>query len=223
MEVREYGNRDARNVLIQPVGDHDTELTEREIAAIREQFQGEFRLVTFKVDDWNRDLAPWEAPAVFGKEGFGNGAGDTLREIFTYCVDETKTYYLGGYSLAGLFALWAAYQTDRFQGIAAASPSVWFPGFADYMKEHRIRTGRVYLSLGDREEKTRNPVMAAVGNRIREAYELLRGLGVDCTLEWNTGNHFADADQRTAKAFAWVMGHGTVENKEIADCHTEDK
>ena len=30
----------------------------------------------------------------------------------------------------------------------------------EYMKEHDIRTESVYLSLGDREEKTRNPVMA---------------------------------------------------------------
>jgi len=97
------------------------------------------------------------------------------------------------------------YQTDRFRGAAAASPSVWFPGFADYMKEHRIRTGAVYLSLGDREEKTRNPVMATVGDRIKEVHALLEERGINCILEWNEGNHFRDADIRTAKAFAWVM------------------
>jgi Predicted hydrolase of the alpha/beta superfamily len=205
MEVQEYGNQTAHNVLIQPVGDHDEELTEREIEAIRERYGDTFRLITFKVDDWNRDLSPWEAPAVFGREGFGNGAADTLHEILAYCGDRTKTYYLGGYSLAGLFSLWAAYQTDLFRGIAAASPSMWFPGLADYMKEHVIRTKRVYLSLGDREEKTRNPVMATVGDRIREAHALFREQGIDCLLEWNEGNHFANADTRTAKAFRWVM------------------
>ena len=29
--------------------------------------------------------------------------------------------------------------------------------------------------------------------------------GVDCILEWNQGNHFKDADLRTAKAFSWVL------------------
>ena len=29
--------------------------------------------------------------------------------------------------------------------------------------------------------------------------------GADCTLEWNSGGHFKDADLRTAKAFRWVM------------------
>ena len=82
------------------------------------------------------------------------------------------------------------------------------------MKENRIQANSVYLSLGDREEKTRNPVMAAVGDRIREAYELLQGQGINTILEWNQGNHFRDADKRTAKAFAWLLqqrkkGEGT--------------
>lgn len=119
-------------------------------------------------------------------------------------------YYLGGYSLAGLFALWAAYQTDVFKGVVAASPSVWFPGFAEYMKKNEIKTNTVYLSLGNREEKTRNPIMANVGDRIREAYVLLKERGVNCILEWNEGNHFKDADIRTARAFAWALNNKTA-------------
>ncbi|MBR6837831.1 MAG: esterase, partial [Oscillospiraceae bacterium] len=59
--------------------------------------------------------------------------------------------------------------------------------------------------LGDKEEKTRNPVLATVGDRIREASSLLSEHGVKCVLEWNKGNHFKDADVRTAKAFSWVI------------------
>ena len=92
-----------------------------------------------------------------------------------------------------------------FKAVAAASPSVWFPGFVEYMKENEIHTGSVYLSLGDREEKARNPVMATVGDRIRKANGLLMERGINTILEWNQGNHFKDADIRTAKAFAWVM------------------
>lgn len=110
-------------------------------------------------------------------EDFGGGAAETLEKILALCTDPGKTYYIGGYSLAGLFALWAAYQTDRFSGVAAASPSVWFPGFSAYMREHRMKTGTVYLSLGDREEKTRNPVMAQVGACIRDAWLLDVGAG----------------------------------------------
>ena len=76
----------------------------------------------------------------------------------------------------------------------------------EYMKDNVIRTDTVYLSLGDREEKARDPVLATVGDRIREAHALLLKQGVKCVLEWNEGNHFKDFDVRTAKAFSRVMG-----------------
>ena len=206
MTCFEYGDPSATIVLIQPVDEHDLAEIENELNLIRRMRSETFRLIAVRVNAWNRELSPWEAPAVFGKEPFGGSGADMLKQVLSLCGDGSKTYIIGGYSLAGLFALWAAYQTDVFRGVAAASPSVWFPGFADYMKAHHMRGKAVYLSLGDREEKTRSPVMATVGERIREAKKRLSEQGVDCTLEWNPGNHFKDADIRTAKAFAWVMG-----------------
>ena len=112
---------------------------------------------------------------------------------------------IGGYSLAGLFALWAATKTDRFSKVAAASPSVWFPGFTEYIKENNIKAKAVYLSLGDREEKTRNPVMATVGHAIRSVHETISDSGINTILEWNQGNHFKDVDIRMAKALTWSI------------------
>ena len=222
-----YGNPDADTLLLQMTDDHDLEVIEKEIAYIRELSGGQdFCLKAVKIHDWNKDLSPWPAPAVFGRQDFGDGAAETLRfvreevldgdgpevvsEVVPSCTDSNdrpsqKRIFLGGYSLAGLFALWAGFQTDRFDGIAAASPSVWFPGFTEYMKKKPIRTEAVYLSLGDREERTRNQVMARVGQAIREAEVILKEAGKDCVLEWNRGNHFAEPDLRTAKAFAWLM------------------
>ena len=208
-----YGNENAPAVLIQPADSHDLAFIEDEARMIREQAGEDFCLAAVPVESWNRDLSPWEAPAVFGNEGFGGKAAETLGKILERFEGDRRTLVLGGYSLAGLFALWAATRTDRFAGIAAASPSVWFPGFADYLRANPVRSGAVYLSLGDREEKTRNPVMAEVGNRIRQAEEILQGQGVKTVLEWNPGNHFRDADLRTARAFAWVLKEITGENK----------
>lgn len=205
MIITEYGNTNASTGLIQMVDDHDLEGMESELAQIRKRTGEDFYLAAIRVQDWNADLSPWPAPAVFGKESFGQGAPDTLSEVLKYCAGRDKTFIIGGYSLAGLFALWAAYQTDTFKAVAAASPSIWFPGFVDFMKDREIHTDRVYLSLGDKEEKTRNPVMAAVGDRIKEAHDLLKKQGINTTFEWNTGNHFKDADIRTAMAFASVM------------------
>ncbi len=208
MEITEYGDNNAKKVLIQPVDGHDLEGMGSEINAIKNITNESFLLLAMKIENWNADLSPWKAPAVFGKEEFGEGAERTLAEISAFCSDRSKTYYIGGYSLAGLFALWAAYRTDTFCGVAAASPSVWFPGFDTFMEQNYIKAGSVYLSLGDREEKTRNRVMATVGEKIRKAHLLLVERGVDCTLEWNEGNHFKDNEIRTARAFAWVMRRG---------------
>ena len=205
MKTFDYGERKATNVLLQPVDEHDLSLIEQEVAFIGSNTNENFHVTAFLVDDWNRDLSPWQAPAVFGKEDFGDGARQTLQEILKYCEEDSRKYYIGGYSLAGLFSLWAVCQTDRFCGAAAASLSVWFPGFTDYLRDHRVQSKSVYLSLGNKEERSRNAVMAAVGDRIRETYEILRNQEIPCTLEWNEGNHFRDSELRTAKAFSWVL------------------
>ena len=207
MESGEYifGNPDAGIVLIQPVDGHSLRDIEPEVSEIRKMADKDFCLQCVRVENWNDELSPWEAPPVFGKDGFGGQAEENLKKILGLTVDKSKIYYIGGYSLAGMFALWSAYQTDIFKGVAAASPSMWFPGFTDYMKAHVIQTGAVYFSLGDREEKTRNPVMASVGDRIREAEGLLKGQEIKTVLEMNPGNHFTDVGLRTAKAFAWVL------------------
>lgn len=208
-ETYTYGNPEADTILIQMADDHDLEVIEKEAAHIKElSGEQDFCLKAFKVNSWNQDLSPWPAPAVFGDEDFGEGAQETLDILTDEVIPAIlpgRKIYLGGYSLAGLFALWAGYQTDCFDGIAAASPSIWFPKFTDYMRENKMRTEAVYLSLGDREERTKNPLMSQVGNAIRDGYTVLQDAGVKCTLEWNKGNHFKNPDLRTAKAFAWLM------------------
>lgn len=145
MKRYQYGNPNAMTVLIQLVDDHDLAVIENEIAEIQRLTNADFHLLAIKVNNWNKDLSPWEAPAVFGSEPFGSGAADTLAEVLQYTTDQNKSYLIGGYSLSGLFALWTAYQTDVFKGVAAASPSIWFPQFTDYMREHRIQNCKPYL------------------------------------------------------------------------------
>ena len=207
LQTIEFGDRSSDLRLIQPVDEHDLSGMEREIAAIRELTGSSFQLTSVPVPRWNQDLSPWPAAPVFGREGFGDGAPGLLQDILHLVERETRSIILGGYSLAGLFSLWAGYQTDRFAGVAAVSPSVWFPGFTAYMEQQQISAPCVFLSLGDREEKTRNPVMSTVGDCIRTAYDLLSRQGVACTLVWNEGNHFREPDLRCARGFAWVMNH----------------
>ena len=147
MTIYEYGNPDADTVLIQLTGDHELSVLKNEVEEIRKRTSTDFRLIAAKVDDWNYELSPWKAPAVFGNEDFGDGAVRTLEQILTLCTDKSRTYYIGGYSLAGLFSLWAAYQTDVFSGIAAASPSVWFPGFIACCQECAVFFGSAIRNI----------------------------------------------------------------------------
>ena len=201
-------------LLIQPVDEHDIEVLDNEVAEILKNTDKQFSLIAFKIEDWNNELSPWEAPPAFGNKSFGSGATDTLEFIESKLIPEVKERYdftddvqviLGGYSLAGLFSLWSAYKTDTFSGIAAASPSVWFNGWEEFMDNSTPLSNTIYLSLGDTEEKTKNKVMSAVGDNIRKQEELLKNDNINTLLEWNKGGHFSDSDLRVVKAFAWCI------------------
>ena len=210
---RIYGEAHAEYLLLQMTGEHELQSMESEVTAIA-QSAHHFLFAAIPVESWNDALSPWKSPAVWGKQGFGGKAGDTLRFLTERGIPTLKQQFhlpenikiiLGGYSLAGLFALWASTQTALFSGVAAASPSVWFPGWMEFEQQHPIQAQCIYLSLGDREERTKNAVMAAVGDNIRTLHSRLAERSKDCTLEWNSGGDFKDADLRTAKAFQWTM------------------
>ena len=202
-------------LLIQPIDDHDLEVLDNEVAVIKGLTQKSFVMVAFEIKDWQRELTPWAAPAVFGKVPFGDGAEQTLSFVKDVLLPElqkrqiydadTMKCLIGGYSLAGFFALWSCYQTPMFQGVAAVSPSLWYPDWMSYAENHKPLASFVYLSLGDKEERTKNPVMARVGECVRRQNELLAAQDINTILEWNQGNHFQHTDERTAKGFAWLM------------------
>ena len=113
---------------------------------------------------------------------------------------------LAGYSLGGLFALWAAYRTESFDGICAVSPSLWVRGWDAYAEGRVACADAVYLSLGEKEERARNLRMAAVGDCVRrQASRLTRQLAEGKTVfEWNRGGHFDDEPGRMARGLAWT-------------------
>lgn len=211
---RIYGTDCAEYLLLQMTDEHELQHMDNEVAAIAQGSAHSFLFAAVPVKSWNDELSPWKSPAAWGKDSFGGNAAGTLRVLTGQVIPTLKQQFalpgnvriiLGGYSLAGLFALWASTQTALFSGVAAASPSVWFPGWMKFEQQHPIQAQRIYLSLGDREEHTKNTVMATVGDNIRTLHSRLAERGADCILEWNNGGHFKDADLRTARAFQWVM------------------
>ncbi len=219
---RIVGDRDADYCLIQPIDQHDEELLDNEFEAIRQRCEGKkVMLAAFLVDDWQHDLSPWKAPAVFGKKGFGDGAAQTLHFVLNtflpYLKDNvlekpTETrFVIGGYSLAGLFALWAITQTTFFEACAATSPSVWFPHWTEYASSSHFHTDVIYLSLGNRENRAKNQLLAHVNEDMESLAHFLEDK--QTTLEWNEGNHFVQSDLRSAKAFAWCINQLGEQNR----------
>ena len=198
-------------LLLQPVDMHSLDALNEQVRLIEKSVKKPFVLSAFAVEDWNKDLSPWKAPAVFGKEDFGDGAEKTLGFIESGLIPHLFRKYgslpvvLGGYSLAGMFSLWAGFNSFTFRAVCAVSASMWFPGLLDYVRDNECKTSSVYLSLGDKEEKARNPVMATVGSCMRSMDGILSRKGIDHVLEWNEGNHFMDVDLRCAKGFAWAF------------------
>ena len=68
MDIYEYGNEQASVVLIEMVGEHNLPGIEQKIIEIRRLIDMDFRFIAVKVNNWNQDLSPWNAEAVFGTE-----------------------------------------------------------------------------------------------------------------------------------------------------------
>jgi len=199
-------------------------------------------LVNIGVDLWEENFSPWCAPRVFAKgPNFGDGAQKTLDILINQVVlwaesdlTEPPAYRaLVGYSLAGLFSLWAGVSqqvargcqpddvpsqpgaphvdvpTPTFQRIGAVSGSFWFPGLLDYVNQQlsggAVGLTHAYLSLGDREARTPNPQIMHVRENAELLASELENAGITSTFELNRGNHFQNVEGRMQKALNWLV------------------
>jgi len=194
-------------------------------------------LVNVGVDLWEENFSPWCAPRVFAKgPNFGDGAQKTLDTLINQVIPWTESELtelpayrvLVGYSLAGLFSLWAgvSQQVARgcqhdataphvdapaatFQRIGAVSGSFWFPGLLDYVDQQLsggvVGLTHAYLSLGDREARTPNPQIMHVRENAELLASKLESVGITSTFELNRGNHFQNVEGRMQKALDWLV------------------
>lgn len=165
---------------------------------------------------WNHDMTPWPCPPLSPKDTpCTGGADDYLQLLASEILPKAKELVRGvpphvglaGYSLAGLFALYACYNCDVFDRVASISGSLWFPGFKDYVLNHSMKRipGRIYLSLGDAEAKTKNPALQTVRNNTEEIFGHYKRLGWNAAWELNPGGHFKNAALRSAKGIMAIL------------------
>lgn len=181
---------------------------EDESALVETDF-GSSVIVKLQGYDWNRDLSPWYAARVFAKGNDFAGGADEFLKLLKWNIIPTiekalnlnvSTRAITGYSMGGLFSVYACLQTDLFQRAASMSGSLWYDGFAEYANAHAGRSSltHAYFSLGKKEKLTKNSRMAKVETDTIFVQSLLNDAGVQTKFELLEGGHFDQIPQRIA-------------------------
>ena len=192
---------------------------ENQIAGIYEETRRitscKFDLCELMVDDWDKLLTPWEVGGCMKNRSFSGKGYELLKQIedetlpaIDEKLHEHGRIYVAGYSLAGLFSLWALHESNKFDGAVSCSGSLWYPGWDKYMEDASFqRDNYIYLSLGDKESKTKNQYMKNVKKVTEKQYGILQNDRnvKEVVLEWNTGGHFSDVEKRIAKGIGWIV------------------
>ena len=173
------------------------------------------------IDSKNRadDYTPWplQASNAMPKD-FGGKAAEHLTFITTkvipFCESEygfsssTEKRVIGGYSLGGLFSLYAAVNTDLFGTILSCSSSMWYPDFLDYLMEHPFKAlhPNLYMSVGDEEGLTASnltkdqiPNTMAFKDWLEKKFQ-----ANDFKFILEEGNHGNNIPRRVERAVGWV-------------------
>ena len=159
--------------------------------------------------NWNDDLTPWKAPALNPKEyDFKGKAKDFLASLLGDIFVNTEQSlrlthpkrHLVGVSLAGLFAVWASTATSKFTSVASISGSLWFDGFVAWFKEQELLADKYFLSIGNKEVKSKNERLASVGSCTEATLQIIRDKKKEVTFVTDDGNHFDFFRERIEKA-----------------------
>ena len=165
------------------------------------------------------DYTPWPLQASETMPmDFGGKAAEHLTFITTHVIPFCESEYgfnssaekrvIGGYSLGGLFSLYAAVNTDLFGTVLSCSSSLWYPDFLDYLKEHPFKAAhpKLYMSVGDQEGTTATNLTAdqtlntlALKDWIEPKFQ-----AGDFQFTLEEGNHGNDIPGRAWRAVEWV-------------------
>ena len=178
-----------------------------------------FVLVTISNLDWNSEMTPWHIDKIFKNESDYEGYADSYLDslinniIPSISVELEKNnikvdkYIIGGYSLAGLFAIYSLYKTNIFTSAFSCSGSLWYPGFIEYAtcNDLKIIPDKLYFSLGNKESKTRNELMSKVEENTKYLEKYYKSKNIKTIYFENEGNHFNNVSLRIARGISWII------------------
>ena len=64
---------------------------------------------------------------------------------------------------------------------------------------------KLYLSIGDKESKTRHPILQTMQENTEDLLKYFKSMGIETTYEVNPGNHFQDVYLRCAKGILELL------------------
>ena len=175
----------------------------------------DFTLVTISGLNWEAELSPLAAGGLFKYSEMFTGGADAYLQFLTQQVlphaeaglNGILWRGLAGYSLAGLFTVYAMYKTDLFSRAASMSGSLWYPGFKDFALKNTLRIApqHLYFSLGDKEARARNQYLKTVQQCTEELAAHYRSLGINTCYELNPGGHYRDIISRSGAGIKWLL------------------
>ena len=165
-------------------------------------------------------MSPWYMDKLFKGADDYTGRADEYIEILTSRIlpeidknikellhIDIESYIIAGYSLAGLFAIYSLYKTNIFTSVISCSGSLWYPNFIEYIEKNELKVNpnKIYFSLGNKESKTKNELMAKVEEKTRFVEKYYNNKNIKTIYEENEGNHFQDVAYRIAKGIKWIL------------------
>ncbi|MDD6239967.1 MAG: alpha/beta hydrolase-fold protein [Eubacteriales bacterium] len=203
-----YGEEDAP-ILILHHGDE-----EEDYSSYEDYFKAhQILFIKIQGNKWERDFSPFPCSKVFrGGKDFQGGAESYRKKFVSEVVPFLLVHYsltpdriiLSGYSLAGLFALYAS-QCSLFTDINSVSGSLWFPDYVESLKMQKVYANNIYLSIGDRESVSRSPILQTGVEKQKKAYQELVAKKKNVTLVLEKGGHFDNPEKRVLHGIEWLF------------------
>ena len=156
------------------------------------------------VEDWGDALTPWPTPALRpGEKDFGGLADRTLAALSGWLDAADGPCAVCGYSLGGLFSLYAFVREPRLAACACLSGSVWYEGWVDWLRTNVPEcVGRyAYLSVGKKEKRAGLP-FRHVEEDLTACAEALRSRGCAVDVALGPGGHMQHVAERLTAALA---------------------
>ena len=164
-------------------------------------------IVKVAVREWNDSLTPWPAPGLYrGEPDFKGEAAITLTELIEEAIpaieqaegfSPTKRA-ICGYSLGGLFSLYAFTHANVFSACGCLSGSVWYENWVEHLRSLDFNgAGKfAFLSIGSKEKHAAPKILHHVQVDMEECASILREHCCETEFTVGSGNHMSFTKER---------------------------